>query len=138
VAASGITCWAMVKAVPSSGVSNSAVIAIVIARVPVVSRVPIATAAIVPAAAVVSAAAPISVVPGAGADKETTHEPARSVVAIGRAGVWVIRIVAPGTDRSRVSVTIVSVSVSAIPDTDTDTYLSVGGSRHQRYGDHCS
>jgi len=138
VAASGITGWAMVKAVSGSGVSNAAAIAVVISGVAVVSGVAIvATATVVTTATPVSTPAPITVVPGAGADKEATHEPARSVVAIGRAGVRIIRVVAPGTDRSRVPITVVPVSsipVSSIPDTDTHTYLSVSGSRHQRCG----
>jgi hypothetical protein len=110
------------------------VIAVVVSRVAVISGVAIvSTATIVAAATVVSAATPITVVPGAGADKEATHKPARSVVAIGRAGIRIIRIVAPGTDRSRVSITVVSVSVSII-DADTHTNLSISRSRHQHCG----
>jgi hypothetical protein len=143
-AATGITGWAVVKVVSGSGVSNSAVIAVVISRVAI-----IATATVVAAAAVVSAvtvvpaatvvpATPVTVIPGAGADKEATDEPARAIVAIGRAGVRIIRIVTPGADRSRVSITVISVSVISVSvtDTDTHTYLGVSRSRHQRCGNY--
>ncbi len=52
----------------------------------------------VEAAAAVEARASIesAVEPGAGADEDTAGEIARSVVSIGRAGVWVISIVAVG------------------------------------------
>jgi hypothetical protein len=134
----GITGWAVIKAVSSSGVSNAAMIAIVVSGVAVVSRTAVITTAtvitaatVVPTATVVPAT-PITVVPGAGADEEATHEPARSVVAIGSAGVRIIRVVAPGTDGSRVAVTV--VSVSSITDADTHTNLGVSRSRHQRCG----
>jgi hypothetical protein len=128
----GITGWAVIKAVSSSGVSNAAMIAVVVSGVAVVSRAAIITTATVVTAATVVPATPITVVPGAGADEEATDEPARSVVAIGSAGVRIIRVVAPGTDGSRVAVTV--VSVSSITDADTHTNLGVSRSRHQRCG----
>ncbi len=135
----GITGWTVIKAVSSSCVSNAAVIAVVVAGVAVVSGVAvisraaiISTATVVTAATVVPTVAPITVVPGTGADEEATDEPARSVVTIRSAGVRIIRVIAPGADRSRVVVTV--VSVSSITDAYTHTNLGVSRSRHQRCG----
>jgi hypothetical protein len=140
VAATGIAGWTVVKVVSGSGVSNSAAIAVVISRVAIVAAAAVvSTATVVTAATVVSTATVVTVIPGAGADKEATDEPARAIEAIGRAGVRIIRVVAPGADRSRVPITVISVSsvtVSSVTDTDSHTYLGVSRSRHQRCGNY--
>jgi hypothetical protein len=61
-----------------------------------VSTISIAATVSVAAAIAVSAptAAPAPVVPGACADEDAARKPARSVVAIGRAGIGIIRVVA--------------------------------------------
>jgi hypothetical protein len=80
------------------------------------------------AIAVVATTSPGAVIPRAGADKDSADEPARSVVPIGRAGVGIIVVVAPRTDRSWVAITVIPVPVAATnPNPDTD--LSVSGSR---------
>jgi hypothetical protein len=40
-----------------------------------------------------AAATPVAVIPGAGADEDSTYKPIRSVIAIGRARIWVIVVV---------------------------------------------
>jgi hypothetical protein len=62
---------------------------------------PAEASAIVPTAVVATtpiAATPIAVVPGAGADKHAAHKPVGPVVAVRRAGVGVIIIIAVGTN----------------------------------------
>jgi hypothetical protein len=133
VAATGIAARTVVKAVAGSGVPNSTAIAVVISRVAIVSTATVvSTAAIIAAATVVSTASPVAVIPRAGTDEDATDEPARSIVAIRRASVGIVVVVAPGADRSRVSIPI--IPVSSVTDTDTHTYLGVSRSRHQRCG----
>jgi hypothetical protein len=126
VAATGIASRTVVKAVSCSGVSNSTAITIVISTATVVS-----TATVIAPAAVVSAASPVTVIPGARADEEATDEPTRSIVALGCASVGIVVVVAPGADRSRISIPIIPVP-PVVADTDTHTYLGVSRSRHQR------
>jgi len=95
----------------------------------------VSTTAIVSTATPVPTAAPVAAIPRASADKEATYEPARSVIAVRRASVGIIRIVAVGTDRSRIPIAIISVS-STVPNPDAYAYLGVSRSRHQCYGDH--
>jgi hypothetical protein len=134
VAATCITRRTMVKAVTSPRVSNSTAIACAAAiTYSAVSAATVSTATIV-AAATVSTASPVAVIPGAGTDEETTDKPARSIIAIGRASVGIVVVVAPGTDRSWVSIPI--IPVSSVTNPDAHTYLSVSRSRHQRCGNH--
>jgi hypothetical protein len=44
---------------------------------------------------------PIAKIPGACADEDAVHEPARAIVAIGGASVRIVAVVAVGADRSR-------------------------------------
>jgi hypothetical protein len=129
VAATGIPGRPAVKAASTSGVSNSAAIAAVISSAAVVS-----TATVVAAATVVATASPVAVIPGASTDKEAADEPARSIVSIRRASVRIVVVVAPRTDRSRVSIPI--IPVSSVTNPDAHTYLSVSRSRHERCGNY--
>jgi hypothetical protein len=127
VSATGVTGRTTVIASPGPGIANAAAISIPTAIT--YSAVTTATVAVSAASVAVSATAPISVIPRSGADKEAAYKPARSVVAIGRAGVRIIVVVSPGTNRSGIPVTIVSVAA----DSDTDSDLGVRRrSRHQR------
>ncbi len=135
VAAPCVTGRTVAKAVTSTRVTYTTVIALgsAIAFAAVISAAPVvSTTPIVSTAAVVASATPIPVIPGAGPNEEPTHEPARSVIAVGRASVRIIGVVTPGADRSRVSV----ISVTVISDTNTHTYLCVSRNRHQRYWNH--
>jgi hypothetical protein len=69
-------------------------------------------------------ATPVTVIPGAGADEDATHEPARSVVAIRRASVGVVGVITPAADRGWAVTIAVVISVSRI-DADTHTDLSI-------------
>jgi hypothetical protein len=101
------------------------------AAIPNPAAIPKPTAIAYPTveAATVEATTVVSPIPGPGADKETAYEPTRSVVAVGRAGVRIIRIVAPGTNRSGIPVTV--IAIPAIADTDSDLGVR-RRSRHQR------
>jgi hypothetical protein len=46
-------------------------------------------------AVAITATTPITVVPGTGSDEDAAYEPARTVVAVGRASVRVVVVVAP-------------------------------------------
>lgn len=72
---------------------------VAIAVIPVARAVTV-TAIAVPGMAVISAA-PVAVIPGARPDKDAVYEPARTVVAVWSASVWVIRVVAIRADRGR-------------------------------------
>ena len=67
------------------------------------------TASIAPAAAIAitaPAVMPAPTVPRSGADKHAAREPARTVISIGRASIWVIRVIAPIADRRAVIISI--------------------------------
>jgi hypothetical protein len=93
----------------------------------------VSTATIEPAA--IESATPVAAIPRPGADKDATYEPARSVIAVGRASVGIIRIVAVRTDWGRIPVAVVSVP-SPVTNPNPHTYLGVSRSRHQRCGNH--
>jgi hypothetical protein len=59
-------------------------------------------AASTPAAVTVPSAAPAPAIPRAYAKKHPVHEPIRSVKAVGRAGIGIVRVVAPLADRGTV------------------------------------
>jgi len=129
VSGTGVTGRTMVIASSSPGIANAAAISIPTA---IAYSAVVSAATVVPTAAIISTSTPISAIPGTRADEDAADEPARSVVAIGRAGVRIIVVVAPGTNRSGIPVTIIAISVAAA-DSDTDSDLSVRGrSRHQR------
>jgi hypothetical protein len=96
-----------------------AVTVVTAATTVVVSAAP--TAAVV--AVTIIAVAPAPAVPGADANKHAVHEPIRSVVAIGRAGIRIIVIISIGTDRGW------SVHWAADADSNTDANLGVGAPR---------
>ena len=102
-----ITGRAMVKAVTSASVADSTAVAYATA---IASPTVVPAAAIVSAPAIVPTATPITVIPGAGADEEATDKPARPIVAIGRASIRVIVVIAPRTHRRGVPVTVIPVS----------------------------
>jgi hypothetical protein len=106
----------MVIASPSPGIADAAAISIPTA---IACSTVISTATVVASAAVVPTATPISVIPGSRADEEAAYEPARSVVAIGRAGVGIIIVITPGTNRSRIPIVAIPI-VTTDPNTDSD------------------
>lgn len=92
--------------------------------------VPAAITVAAPTAAIAPSTAPTAVIPGAGPDKDAPVEPVRSVVAVRRTGIRIVRIVAPVTDRGTVSIG----SRNYIrPDTDSNRDLGVRRYR-ERYG----
>jgi hypothetical protein len=132
VATAGIARRSVVKTVTSPGVPNSTVITAAATVAVVVSGVAIvSTATIVAATAVIATATPVPVIPGAGADEQPAYEPARTVVAVGRASVRIIVVVTPGANRSGIAIVTVPIAV-ANPYPYTD--LCVSRSRHQRCG----
>jgi hypothetical protein len=73
-------------------------------------------------------AAPIvAVIPGASADKDSTIEPARPIVAVRGAGVRVIRIIAVTTNRRTVGIAIIASHHR--PHADADRHLGVSKRR---------
>ncbi len=78
---------AAIAAIESASETASAVVAI--------STTVIAAPVAVPMIAVVAA------IPGTGADEDAAAEPIRSVESVGRAGVWVVVVVAVGAHGSR-------------------------------------
>jgi hypothetical protein len=100
---------------------NSAAIAAVSASISVSAPVPIATAIAVAPAAIAAAPA----VPRSDADEGAAHEPARPIIAVRRASVRIIRVVAPLTGRG----TIFGVSVSGIGNhrgSDSHSHCNLG------------
>ena len=78
---------------------------------------------------------PVPPVPRPGADEEAADEPARSVVAIGRTTIWIVRIVAPRAVRR----TVIHRSRNN-RRTDTDTHCNLGirsNCKRQRHK-HCN
>jgi hypothetical protein len=91
MSAACIACPAAGKAVTGASIANTTAIAYTAA----IPDSAVSTPAIVSTATPISAATPVAVIPRAGADKDATHEPARSIVAIRRASVGIIGIIAP-------------------------------------------
>jgi hypothetical protein len=85
----------------SNRTARVAASAVVAASVAVAATVAPAGATIVAASPTPTAASPISVIPRAGADEYAASEPVRTVVAIRRASVRVISVVAVRANRSR-------------------------------------
>jgi hypothetical protein len=71
----------------------------------------------------------VAAVPGAGADKDAAYKPIRTVVAVRRTSIRVIRIVAICADRSRADV--------ARANPDTNRKLGVCGGREQQEKSKC-
>lgn len=71
-----------------------------------VRPVVVSAAVVIPAAVVVAAVvvSPSPAVPGTRANEDAAREPSRAVVAIGRAVIWVIGVIAPLTDRGTVCI----------------------------------
>ncbi len=86
-AATTVEVAAAIAAIESASETASAVVAI--------STTVIAAPVAVPMIAVVAA------IPGTGADEDAAAEPIRSVESVGRAGVWVVVVVAVGAHGSR-------------------------------------
>jgi hypothetical protein len=114
------------KAVTSPGITYPA--AVITYAAAIACSAVVSTPAIIPAATIVAAATPVAVIPRACADKEATHEPARSVVAIRRACVRIVVVIAPRTNWSRIPIPIIPVSGS---DPNPDSHLGIGGSGEQ-------
>jgi hypothetical protein len=79
----------------------------------------------VSAAAIVSAT-PVSVVPRASADEYATDKPARTVVAVRCACIWIVGVVAPRAYRRDCRVT---VPISRVTVANPDPYVDLGLSR---------
>jgi hypothetical protein len=61
-----------------------------------------------------------AVVPGASADKDPAHEPVRTIVAIGRASIRIVRVIAVSADRRASNIT-----AEADPHSDPDLSLRI-------------
>jgi hypothetical protein len=124
--AASVSSTAPSKAVTGTSVANSTPIAN-----PTAIAYPATVAVAIATTTVVAAATPVAVVPRAGADKDATDEPARTIVAIGRTCVRGVVVIPPRADRSRVSVSIITVPrANAYPDTD----LGISRSSKERCG----
>jgi len=66
-----------------------------------------------------------AVVPGASADKDPVHEPVRTVVAVGRATIRIVRVIAVSTDRR-------ASHITAEANADSDSDLSLRIRKRQR------
>jgi hypothetical protein len=105
------------KAVTGASIADSATVA----YTTTISNSAVSTAAVVSTATtIVSAATPVAAIPRARADEDATHKPARSVVAIRRAGVRIVVVIPPRTDRSGIPIAVIPV-----PGTDSDTYTDL-------------
>jgi hypothetical protein len=80
-----------------------------------------ATIAVATATVAVSATAPAPSVPGSGTDKEAAREPTRSVIAVRRASVGVVRVIAPFAIRGAVIGGITYCGT----DADSHRYLGI-------------
>jgi hypothetical protein len=85
---------------PAIGPTVNWTISIAVTRPITVSWSKTIAGATIPATSVI-AASPVSVIPRPGTDKRAAYEPAWTVVAVWRAGVRIIPIVAVGADGSR-------------------------------------
>jgi hypothetical protein len=100
---------ASVVSVPIA-IASSVAIAVAIPTSPAASVV-----AAMPVAATPVSMSPVAVVPRAGADKEPTDEPAGAIKAVGRAGVWIVVVIAPRTDRGwAVSIAIATIVIAVV------------------------
>lgn len=70
------------------------------ATVPAITTTPAVPAAVTGASPIAGATVEASTKPRAGSDEDAAGEPARAVVTIGRASVWVIPVVAVGANGS--------------------------------------
>ncbi len=96
------------------------------------ATISIARSAIVSAATVPVAASVIAAIPGPGAYKEAADKPARAVVTIRRASIWVIVVITPLTGRG-VSISVIPIAaVAAIANSNADTHLGVSRGNHER------
>ena len=70
---------------------------------------------------------PIRAIPGPSSDKYAIHEPIRAVVAVRRASIRVVAIVAIGADRRRINVirVVIGVDVGRPAHSDADRNLRV-------------
>jgi hypothetical protein len=83
---------AAISAIKSTSIPAAAVVAI---------AATVITATIVAAPVAVPMIAVVAAIPRAGADEDAAHEPVRSVIAVGGAGVRIIVVIAIGADGSR-------------------------------------
>src|SRR6266852_5281625 len=71
-----------------------------------------------------------SVVPGACTDKDPVSEPARAIVAVGRASIRIVRVIAVSANRRSSHVAIAGAGAEA--DSHSDSDLSLRISKRQR------
>jgi hypothetical protein len=128
VSAASVTATSTSEAVAAtSGIANSAAI-----PHPAIPTAAIPTATI---AVAVATASPITSIPGAGADEESTYEPARTVVSVRSACIRGVVVIAPLTDRSgRIAIPV--VAIATIADADPYPDLGVSRSREKRCRNH--
>jgi hypothetical protein len=136
-AATGVTaCTAGYVATSAAGITATSIAA---ASAVSVSATPAVSAAVAEAAAQVIAGVSVEapVVPRADADKEAAVEPVRTVIAVGGAGIGVIRVIAPLAIRGTV-ICIISGSNHCRPDADAYSDLGVRRDSSEReYHERC-
>jgi hypothetical protein len=69
--------------------------------IPAAAVVAISAAVVTATIVAVASVSVITAIPGTGADEDAAREPVRSVIAVGRASVWVVVVVAVGAHGSR-------------------------------------
>jgi hypothetical protein len=105
---------------------------IAVCAVAVTAAIAISVAATITVAVAAAAIAPV--IPGARTDKDAAREPARPVIAIRRAGIRIIRIVAPIAGRRTVSIGRGNHSRT---HSNTDRNLGMSCSRERHSQKHC-
>ena len=102
-AATAVELSASVEVAPTVTVAamevSAAVPAIVAASIAAMTVIAVLAVAIISTATVAVSAAVIAVIPGAGADEDAANEPVRAIKTVGRAGVWIVIVVAIFADR---------------------------------------
>jgi hypothetical protein len=123
--------------VAAARVSASVSTAITIALAVAIAAPAIVATVVIAASVVATPVIPVSVVaviPGAGTDKHAAYEVTRPVIAIGRAVIGIVVVVAVGTDRGRAVVPVVVVVGGVNRTAYSDAYGDLGG-RAGRYSD---
>jgi hypothetical protein len=114
VAATGVSAAAV-----SAAIGHPTSISVAISRV----SIPIHRPSIVPAAiAVIAPAVPISVIPGPGTNEHPAQEPRGSIVAVRRAGIRIVAVIAISANGSRVAIP----PVHRASNSNSNRNLSVG------------
>jgi hypothetical protein len=123
----------MVPAITTASITNTTAIRYA-ATVSISRPAPISTAIAAP----VSTMTPVPAIPGARADEDAAHEPARSVVSVRSAGIGVIGVVAVRADGSYAGIPIPIIAVAVIAHTHPNRDLGLGRLGDERGGNHHS